>query len=180
MISLILCFGAAAVLVCALMKSIPPQTRMLVCWSLATICHCICAVLFFACSGRLTVDVSQIVPAVMGLTLLAALTVGLELLSPLRKSRSKNPSERDAEAEERSLNIVLALTAGALSLFAVLGEKTENPLLTGLSLVVSASISIRQTWLFLRFSGKQHDEESSAVYKRSAIMKRLGTRKNRL
>ncbi|MBS7369096.1 MAG: hypothetical protein KIG62_02965 [Oscillospiraceae bacterium] len=180
MISLVLCGGAVVVLVCALLKSISRQTRVLVCWSAAAICLCVCAVLFFACSDGLSIDAAQVVPAVVGLTLLAALTVGLELLSPFRRSRAKQPAERDAEAEERALNIVLALTGSALSVFAAVGELADNPLLTGLSIVVSSAISIRQTWLFLRLSGKRRDDENRAAYKRSALMKRLKTRKSRL
>lgn len=149
MIAILYGLCAVALLVTVLIKKLSDTLRGLVCWTISAITSAICMVIYFSVSSAFTAELSAIIPAIMGIGVVAVIAVLIELLSPASRFRTERVKEYDRAAAESSLNIVLLLICCAASAAAAATELLSQVQFSIFGMIPAMAISIRQLTYFM-------------------------------
>ncbi len=180
MIRLILCLGAAAVLVTALVRGITSTRRGLICWTFASIAGVAACVVYFAGAGRLYPDFVTLRNAVIGTLFIALIILVLELFAPSHRLRQREDADYNKASAENALNIVLAVITSAAAVSAAACELLGAEEFCVLGLVPTASISIRQLSFFMYRGRLDSLTENEDNERRRVVIQSLSSGKKTL
>ena len=170
--------GIAAELALSLVR-IKYTRRGLICWTLAAVVLLMCCVVYFAHAGELSVDIGAVLRCAAGAGFIIVAGLLIELFSPSRRGRKAKADLPEAPGE-RSLNLVLSISAGILCgasfLLMLTGERNSGILL----IVFPAAAALRQTSYFMRRSRFELSQEQTPESRRSRLAERISGEKYRL
>ncbi len=180
MIRMILCAGAAAVLVTALIRGLTPTRRGLLCWTFSSIAAVAAAVVYFAGAGNITPDILSLRNAVFGVLMIALIIMLVELFAPSHRLRQREDKDYDKASAESALNIVFAVVVASSALSALLAEVFGRNEFCVLGLVPAAALSLRQLSYFMYRGRVDSLSENDETERRRTVIRSLSTGKKTL
>ncbi len=175
MIRIILCAGAAAVLVTLLIRDAVPTRRGLLCWTFSSIASVAAAVVYFAGAGSIRPDMYTLRNAVFGALIIALIILVVELFAPSHRLRHREDTNYDKAAAEGALNIVLAVMTASMALAACAAELVGAYEFCVLGLVPAAALSIRQMSYYMYKGRLDSLTENKDNEKRRSIVRSLSS-----
>ncbi len=166
---IILCAGAVCMLITALIRTVPENTRGLVCWTVSSLTTAIALLYYFVMSDGFSIDVKVIPPAAAAFGAVLVLILIIEFFAPSKRFKKRDKAEYDADAAERSLNVVFAITAAVLCAVSAASDFFGEDSLLGLCLIPALAISVRQLSYCLycsRISSKNVGRERDELLRR--------------
>ncbi len=180
MIRLILCLGAAAVLVAALIRGISSTRRGLLCWTFSSIASVAASVVYFAMAGRVSPDFVTLRNAVTGTLAIVLIILLVELFAPSRRFKMREDADYDKASAENALNVVFAVTVSAGAAAAVAAELFGASEFCVLGLLPAAALSLRQLSYFMYRGRIDSLSENKDEQRRLSVIKSLSTGKKTL
>ncbi len=175
MIRMILCAGAAAVLVTLLIKGTAPTRRGLLCWTFSAIASAAAAVVYFAGAGNIRPDMFTLRNALFGALMIALIIMVVELFAPSRRLKQREDTNYDKTAAENALNIVFAVMTASAALCACIAELADAYEFCILGIVPAAALSIRQLSYFMYRGRMDSLTENKDNEKRRGIISSLSS-----
>ena len=170
-VSMIIAFGALAVLVCALVRSLDETRRGLFCWTVSSLAYGLAAVVFFSQGERFSADFPQLIAGLGAAAACAALAFAAELAAPSKRLRRGERPAVDTAAGERSFNFVAVIICAVMALAAAVSAAFSRTAEVLVCVVPAAALSLRQLSYFLGTAGTGAQSERERV---QALRKRLG------
>lgn len=180
MIRMILCAGAAAVLVTSLIRGLPPTRRGLLCWTFSSIASVAAAVVYFAGAGELSPDFLTLRNALLGTLIIVMLILVVELFAPSRRFRHRDDAEYNKASAENALNIVLIVIVASAAFGAAAAELFGSGEFCVLGLIPASALSIRQLSYFMYRGRLDSLRENADDEKRRELIRSLSSGKKTL
>ncbi len=180
MIRLILCVGAAAVLVTALVRGLGSTRRALLCWTFSAIASVAASVVYFAGAGSIYPDFVTLRNALAGVLFIALIIMVTELFAPSHRLKQREDKDYDKISAENALNIVFTVIVSAGAAAAVVSEFIGATEFCVLGLVPAAALSLRQLSYFMYRGRLDSLSENKDVERRREVIKSLSSGKKTL
>lgn len=180
MIRIILCLGAAAVLVTALIRGLSDTRRGLLCWTFSAIASVVSCVVWFSGAGDISPDFITLRNALFGILTIALLIMILELFAPSRRFRSREDASYNKAHAESALNVVLIVITASALVGAAAAELCGREEFCVLGLIPAAALSIRQLSYFMYRGRLDSLSENADSEKRRRLIRSLSSGKKTL
>lgn len=180
MIRLILCAGAAAVLVTALIRGLSDTRRGLLCWTFSSIASVAAAVVYFSEAGDISPDFLTMRNAIFGTLIIALIIMIVELFAPSRRLRHREDAEYNKASAENALNIVLIVIVASAAFGAAVAEFGGREEFCVLGIVPAAALSLRQLSYFMYRGRLDSLSENADTEKRRLLIRSLSSGKKTL
>lgn len=180
MIRMILCAGAAAVLVTALIRGLSDTRRGLLCWTFSAIASAVAAIVYFSGAGDISPDMFTLRNALLGALIIAVLIMTVELFAPSHRLRHREDADYNKASAESALNIVLIVIVTSASIGAAAAELCGREEFCVLGLIPSAALSIRQLSYFMYRGRLDSLTENADSEKRRSLIRTLSSGKKTL
>lgn len=177
-ITVFLGVGIAAELILSLVR-LKYTRRGLICWTLAAVVLLMCCVVYFAQAGELNVDIRAVLRCAAGVAVIIGAALLVELISPSRRRRKAKTDLPEAPGE-RSLNLVLSISAGILCGAAFLLMLTGDCVNGIILIIFPAAAALRQTSYFMRRSRYDTAQEQTPESRRTRLTERISGEKYKL
>ena len=180
MIRMILCAGAAAVLVTALIRGLSDTRRGLLCWTFSSIASVSAAVVYFIGAGSIAADLFSLRNALFGTLIIVLLILIVEFFAPSRRLRQREDAEYNKASAENALNIVLAVIVASAAFGAAAAEFGGKEEFCVLGIIPAAALSIRQLSYFMYRGRLDSLSENADTEKRRLLIRSLSSGKKTL
>ncbi len=164
--------GAAAVLVCALIRGLESTVRGLVCWTFSSLAAVLALAVYFS-SYSFAPDVPAILFAVGGTGVMAVIIMLIELFAPSKRFQKHRTDEYDVSRSESALNLVMVIMTSVFGAAVIAGEYMGGAALSGICLVPAAAMSLRQLSYYLHLARLESVMADTDEKKRARLMKTL-------
>lgn len=173
MITVICGVGAAAVLICALIRGLDGTVKGLAGWTFSSLAAALSMAVYFS-QNRFAPDYSALLFALGGVGAMAVMIMLIELFAPSRRFRRHGQEEYDVSRSEAALNLVMIIVTAVLAAAAAAGEHFDMLPLSGICLVPAGAISLRQLSYYLHLAKRESMLADTDERKRARLIRGLG------